>query len=352
VRREDALEKARHDSNAILPLKDDSAMTSRSKRTFILALGGFVAIRVAPVHAQAARMPKIGLLSGSAETGKMEQWFIKGMGELGYEEGRNVRYESRHGDGSNETALRNARDLMASKVDVIWAPGTQVTTAARKVTSTVPIVFALVSDPVASGFVRSLARPGTNTTGITVLNAETGAKRIELLNEIFPKLTRVGVLHNPGDSASTAQLSIVTRAAQTLKKEVLVVEARSADEFAPAFARLAEWRTDALVILENALYVAHRQLLLDQATQRRWPTINSSKEYAEAGGIIAYGADWSDSCRRSAVYVDKILKGAKPADLPVEQPTKFEFVINLKAARAMGLSIPRAVLVRADRVIE
>jgi putative ABC transport system substrate-binding protein len=197
-----------------------------------------------------------------------------------------------------------------------------------------------------------LPRPGTNATGITVLNAETGAKRIELLNEIFPKLRRVGVLHNPGDSASIAQLPIVVGSIRALGKELMVVEARAAVEFAAAFAKLAEWRAEALVMLENALYVAHRKTLLDWAAKHRWPTINSSKEYAEAGGVISYGADWADSCRRSAVYVDKILKGAKPTDLPVEQPTKFEFVINLKAANAMGLSIPKAVLLRADRVIE
>lgn len=322
-------------------------MNRRDTVLTLLALG--VPLRLV---AQPARVPRIGMLSGSAETAKFAQDFIKGMAELGYQDGRNVRYEQRHGDGSFESALHNARELVSANVDLIWAPGSQVVTAARKVTTTLPIVFALVSDPVASGFVRSLPRPGTNATGITVLNAETGAKRIELLNEIFPKLKRVGVLHNPSDSASTAQLPIVVGSIRALGKELMVVEARAAVEFAAAFAKLAEWRAEALVMLENALYVAHRKTLLDWAAKHRWPTINSSKEYAEAGGVISYGADWADSCRRSAVYVDKILKGAKPADLPVEQPTKFEFVINLKAANAMGLSIPKAVLLRADRLIE
>lgn len=304
------------------------------------------------VMAQAARVPRIGVLSGSAEAAPFPQAFIKGMAELGYQDGKNVRYELRVGDGTNERARQIARELVAAKVDLIWTTGTQVTAAAQKATATLPIVFALVSDPVASGFVRSLPRPGTNATGITLLNVETGAKRIELLNEIFPKLRRVGVLHNPDDSASAAQLPIVTGAVRALAKELMVVEARAPEEFAAAFAKLAEWRADALVMLENALYVAHRKTLLDRAARHRWPTINSTKEYAEAGGVISYGADWADSCRRSAAYVDKILKGAKPADLPVDQPTKFEFVINLKAAKAMGLSIPRAVLLRADRVIE
>lgn len=321
-----------------------------NRRDTILAL----AVLGAPMRlmAQPARVPRIGMLSGSAETAKFAQAFFKGMSDLGYQDGKNVHYEQRHGDGSYESALQNARELVSANVDLIWAPGTQVVTAARKVTTTLPIVFALVSDPVASGFVRSLPRPGTNATGITVLNAETGAKRIELLNEIFPKLRRVGVLHNPGDSASTAQLPIVAGSIRALGKELMVVEARSPEQFAAAFAKLAEWRADALVMLENALYVAHRKTLLDWAAKHRWPTINSSKEYAEAGGVISYGADWADSCRRSAVYVDKILKGAKPADLPVEQPTKFEFVINLKVAKAFGLTIPQSVLLRADQVIE
>ena len=305
-----------------------------------------------PLFAQSQRVPRIGMLSGSEETSRFAKAFIGGMTDLGYRDGKDVRYEQRHGDGTYESVLQHARDLVSSKVDLIWAPGSLVVTAARTVTTTLPIVFAIVSDPVASGFVRSLARPGTNATGLTVLNSETSAKRVELLNEIFPNLRRVGVLHNPGDSASAAQLPFVTQSARTLGKDFLVVEARSRQEFAAAFAKLAAWQADALVMLENALFVAHRKALIDAATKHRWPTINSSKEYAEAGGIISYGADWADSCRRSATYVDKILKGAKPADLPVEQPTKFEFVINLRAAKAMGLSIPRAVLLRADRVIE
>ena len=322
-------------------------MKRRSAAIAILALG-----LPLPLFAQSQRVPRIGMLSGSEETSQLAKFFIGGMADLGYRDGKNVRYEQRHGDGTYESVLQHARDLVAAKVDLIWAPGSLVVTAARKVTTTLPIVFAIVSDPVASGFVRSLARPGTNATGLTVLNSETGAKRVELLNEIFPGLTRVGVLHNPGDSASGAQLPFVTKGLRELGKDVLIAEARTTQEFAAAFAKLAAWRADALVMLENALFVAHRRTLLDEATRRRWPTINSSKEFVEAGGIISYGADWADSCRRSATYADRILKGAKPGDLPVEQPTKFEFVINLRAAKAMGLSIPRTVLVRADRVIE
>jgi putative ABC transport system substrate-binding protein len=298
--------------------------------------------------------PRIGVLNGGTmeSSGHLAEAFIKGMAELGYQDGKNVRYVFSYGDGSNEKAQTNARELVAAKVDLIWAPGTLVVAAAQKATLSLPIVFAIAADPVASGFIRSLPRPGTNASGISIMGAELGAKRIEILNETFPKLKRVGVLHNPGDLSSVAQLPFAQQGVRALGKELMVVEARAPEEFAAALAKLAAWRADALVILENGLYLAHRKTLLDSAAKHRWPTINSTREYAEAGGIIAYGADYADNCRRSAAYVDKILKGAKPADLPVQQPTKFELTINLKAAKAMGLSIPKAMLLRADRVIE
>jgi putative ABC transport system substrate-binding protein len=292
-------------------------------------------------------------MSSTAEaSGHIVRAFIMGMTELGYQDGKNVRFELRYGDGTVERIPKNASELVAARVDLIWAPATAVTAAAQKATLSLPIVFALVSDPVASGFVRSLPRPGTNATGITNMTAETGAKRIQLLAEIFPRVRRIGVLQNPEDAASGLQLSFAQQGARALGKELMVVEARVPEEFSGAFARLAAWRAEALVILESSLYFLHRKTLLSTAAKHRWPTIASTKDYAEAGGIIAYGADYSDNCRRSAAYVDKILKGAKPADLPVQQPTKFEFVINLKAAKAMGLSIPQAMLLRADRVIE
>jgi putative ABC transport system substrate-binding protein len=324
-----------------------------NRRHAILALA---ALGASPrLTAQTASgAPRIGVLSGGTpeSAGHLVQAFIKGMAELGYQDGKNVRYEFRYGDGSNEKAQQNARELVAAKVDLIWAPGTLVVAAAQKATQSLPIVFAIVTDPVASGFIRSLPRPGTNASGITLMSAEMGAKRIEILNETFPKLKRVGVLHHPGDLSSVAQLPFVQRGVRALGKELMVVEARALEEFAAALAKLAAWRADSLVILESGLYLTHRKTLLDWAAKHRWPTINSTKEYTEAGGVIAYGADYADNCRRSAVYVDKILKGAKPADLPVQQPTKFELTINLKAAKAMGLSIPKAMLLRADRVIE
>jgi putative ABC transport system substrate-binding protein len=302
----------------------------------------------------APKAPRIGvLLVGTAESsGHLAQAFIMGMAELGYQDGKSVRYETRFGDGSVEKAQRNARELVAASVDLIWTTGPTTVAAAQKATMSLPIVFAIVGDPVARGFVRSLRRPGTNASGLSLMAAELGAKRIEILNETFPNLRRVGVLHDSGDAMGAIQLPFVQTSVRTLRKELMVVEARAPEDIAVALNKLAAWRADALVILEGALNITHRKTLVDWAAKHRLPTMTTTKEYVEAGGVISYGVDWADNCRRSAVYVDKILKGVKPADLPVQQPTRFELVINLKAAKAMGLSIPQAMLLRADRVIE
>jgi putative ABC transport system substrate-binding protein len=302
--------------------------------------------------AQPARVPKIGVFAGSESMQPISREFMKSMAELGYAEGKNVEYIQRYGDGTNATAERLARELVAAKVDLIWSPGTQTAMAVRKATSTLPLVFSQVSDPVGSGLVQSLARPGTSATGLTNMNVETWAKRVELLDEIFPKLKRVGVLHNPADPASVAQLAVAATSLAERGKEMMLVKVTAEDQFAAAFASLAQWRADALVILESSLTVSNRKALIELATRHRWPTINSWSGFAEAGGVISYGASWGASARRSAVHVDRILKGAKPADVPVERPTQFELIVNLKAAKAIGLSIPRAVMVRADRVIE
>lgn len=305
-----------------------------------------------PAPAQQGKVWRIGVLGGSSAMQPIAQEFIKGMAALGYVEGRNVEYVQRYGDSSNDTALRMARELVAAKVDLLWCPGTQVAVALHKVTTTLPIVFSQVSDPVGAGLVQSLARRGTNATGLTNMNVESGAKRIELLGEIFPKLSRVGVLHNPSDPASVAQLAVVAPSLLERRKEMMLAQVTSADQFAAAFESLAKWRAEAIVILENSVTVANRKALIELATKQRWPTINSWVGFAEAGGVVSYGSSWGAIARRSAVHVDKILRGAKPADLPVERPTEFELVVNLKAARAIGVTIPRAVMIRADRVIE
>jgi putative ABC transport system substrate-binding protein len=302
---------------------------------------------------QSGRVPRIGVLiyGREAEFGFVAAFRV-GMAERGYQDAKNVRFEVRFADQDLERLALNARELAAANVDVIWVPGSTVALAARNATTEIPIVFAIPSDPVASGFVRSLASPGTNMTGLSLMSSEMWAKRLELLLEVRADVRRLGVLAQPGEPASSAQLPHIQRAAAALGRELLVVEANSADDFPRALERLKEWRADALVIVETGLFLFHRKSLIEEATKNRWPTVNSSRQYAEVGGLMAYGVDYLDSCRRSAEYVDKILKGARPADLPVQQPSKFELVVNLKAAKALGLTIPPALLARADEVIE
>jgi ABC-type uncharacterized transport system substrate-binding protein len=324
------------------------------RRDFIAVVGG-VTIWPFRVHAlQSGRVPRIGLLlyGSEPELGRFVAAFRVGMTERGYQDGKNVQYLVRYSEQDLQTLARNARELAASNVDVIWVPGSTVAQAAREATTAIPIVFAIVSDPVASGFVRSLASPGTNMTGLSLLSSEMWAKRLELLLEVRPDVRRLGVLAQPGEPASSAQLPHIRAAAAALGKELLVVEANSADAFPRALGHLKEWGADALVIGETGLFLFHRKSLIEEATKNRWPTVNSSRQYTEVGGLIAYGVDYLDSCRRSAEYVDRILKGARPTDLPVQQPSKFELLVNLKAAKALGLTIPPTLLVRADEVIE
>jgi putative tryptophan/tyrosine transport system substrate-binding protein len=325
------------------------------RREFITHLG--LAVVAWPLAARAQRserMPRIGVLlfGGETEFARFVDALRIGMAERGYQEGKNFRFEVRYSDQNLERLALNARELAAANVDLIWVPGSSSAQAAREATTAIPIVFAIVSDPVASGFIRSLASPGTNMTGLSLLSSEMWAKRLELLLEVRPDLRRLGVLAQPGEPASSAQLPHIQSVAAALGKELLVVEANSADALPLALGRLKEWRADALVIVETGLFLFHRKSLIEEATKNRWPTVNSSRQYTEVGGLIAYGVDYVDSCRRSAEYVDRILKGARPADLPVQQPSKFELVVNLKAARTLGLVIPPTLLARADEVIE
>jgi putative ABC transport system substrate-binding protein len=275
-----------------------------------------------------------------------------GMAERGYEDGKNVRFEVRYSDRDPEKLARNARELAAANVALIWVPGSTVAQAAREATGTIPIVFAIVSDPVHSGFVRSLASPGTNMTGLSLLSSEMWGKRLELLHEVRTGVRRLGVLAQPGEPASAAQLPHIQRAAAALGLDLLIVGAKSPEDLPAAVGTLEDGQVDALIIVETGLFLNHAGSLIDKAIRNRWPTANSSRQYAEIGGLLAYGVDYLESCKRSAEYVDKILKGAKPADLPVEQPTKFELVVNLKTARALGIAIPQSILLRADEVIE
>jgi len=325
------------------------------RREIITLLGGAAVLWPLGTRAQQSNpIPKIGaLLFGSeAGFGHFVQAFRAGMEDRGYREGKDIQFEIRYSDGNLEKLNRNARELAAGKVDVLWVPGSTVAQAAREATAAIPIVFAIVTDPVGSGFVRSLASPGTNMTGLSLLSSEMWGKRLELLLEVRAGVQRLGVLAQPGEPASEAHLPDIRNAAAALGKEVLVVEATSTKDFAPAFRKLKEWRAEALFFVETGLFLIHRKSLIDEALKNRWPTVNSSRQWAEAGGLIAYGVDYLHNCRRSAEFVERILKGAKPSDLPVQQPTKFELIVNLKTAKVLGLSIPESFLARADEVIE
>jgi len=324
------------------------------RREFIRLLGGVAAAWPIAVRAQQPAMPVVGLLLAGDETQtvRLVRAFKIGMVERGYQEGKNIRFEVRYADMNPERLTRNARDLAAANVDVIWVPGSGTAEVAHTATATIAIVFAIVSDPVRSGFVKSLASPGTNMTGLSLMTPETWEKRIEILFEIRGDARRLGVLAQPGEPASSAQLPHIHSAAAALGKEVLVVEVNSVQDFSRVFGRLKEWGADALVFVETPLFLFHRKALINEATRNRWPTASSSRQYVEVGGLISYGVDYLDSCRRSAEYVDRILKGARPADLPVQQPTKFELAINLKTAKALGLTVPPMLLARADKVIE
>jgi putative tryptophan/tyrosine transport system substrate-binding protein len=245
-----------------------------------------------------------------------------------------------------------AREYISAKTDLIWASGTPAATAAQKATASIPVIFALVGDPVFSQLVRDLRMPGANVTGMSLMISEMWEKRVEILAEIFPNVQRVGVLYNPLDSSNQAQLPHMESGAKRLGKDVMIVAVGSADEFGSAFAELKRWGAQALLNAESTLFLTNKRALLDGALENGWPTVHSSLEYAEAGGVIAYGADYAENCRSSAAFVDRVFKGAKPADLPVQQPVRFEFVVNLKSATALGLTIPPSVLLRVDRVIE
>ena len=321
------------------------------RREFITLAGGAVAW---PFAARAQRIPRIGLLvyGGEAEFEHFVAAFIAGMTERGYKAGTSIQYYVRYSEQDLQKLALNARELAAASVDVIWVPGSITARAARDATAAIPIIFSIVADPVASGFVRSLASPGTNMTGLSTYAAEMWSKRLELLLEVRPDVRRLGVIAQSAEPASSAQLPHIRSATAALGKELLVVEVSSADAIPQALGRLKEWRADALVIVETGLFLLHRKSLIEEATRNRWPTVNSTRQYAEVGGLIAYGADYLEGCRRSADYVDRIIKGARPADLPVQQPSKFELLINLKAAKVLGITVPPALLARADEVIE
>jgi putative ABC transport system substrate-binding protein len=303
-------------------------------------------------------MARIGYLAFNLAAGdpRIREAFLQGLRDLGYLEGRNLLIEYRDAAGKTERFPALAAELVALKVDVIVAGGgTLAALAAKQATTTLPIVFAAVGNPVAEGLVTSLARPGGNVTGLSLVQQELVGKSLELLKQAVPEVSRVALLLKPDampDRAKKDRLNAADVAARALGVRLQVVEARGPEDFDRAFSDMTRARAGALAVLATPVFDSERRRLVDLAAKNRLPTVYSYRSYVEAGGLMSYGPDLADSFRRAATYVDRILKGAKPGDLPVEQPTKFELVINLKTAKALGLTIPQSLLQRGDEVIQ
>ena len=275
-----------------------------------------------------------------------------GLAELGYREGHNLVIDRRFAEGRLHQLPALAAELLALKPDVFFAGGSQATLAVSKATTTVPIVFVAVSDPVAMRIVKSLQRPGTNATGLSNQAEEFQIKTLQLLKEVFPSASRVALLHDPTNQPLVLMLPTLKQAAATLALNLRVIEARSPEDLVPAFELLKAERPDVLYVLSAAFFVSQRGRIVELVNAQRQVTVYGQNEFADAGGLMAFSFNTIEQYRASAAFIDKILKGANPADLPVEQPTRFDLVLNLKTARAQGVTFPRAVLLRADRVIE
>jgi putative ABC transport system substrate-binding protein len=324
------------------------------RREFLAVLGS--ALAAGPLTAwaqQSGRIYRIGYLSPTVGLEARDKAFLEGLHEVGYVEGKNIVIEYRFAHGKFERLAELAAELVRLDVDVIVAVVTQASIAAKAVTKKIPVVMLGVSDPLSSGLVTSLARPDANITGTSSMTGEVAGKWLELLKEIVPKLSRVAVLWNPDNAIFQNQMLHATkRAASVLGLQLQEIGARSSEEIDRAFEKLSKDRTDALLVMADPTLIANRARIIDLAARSRLPAIYGTPGHAEAGGLMSYSPDMQGQFRRAATYVDKILKGAKPADLPVEQATRFELVINQNTAKALGLSIPLLLLGRADKVIE
>ena len=326
-----------------------------NRRTFLSGFaGGLLAAPVAVQAQPTGKAARIGYLAlGTATTNAgVRKAFIDGLRDHGWIEEKNIAIEYRWVGAGQVTLDALAAELARLPLDVIFAVNTPAALATKRTGTTLPVVFAQVSEPVAIGLVDSLARPGRNFTGLTTINRELMSKRLELLKETIPALTRVGYLANPGYEVHKPQLAEMSTAARGLGLAFHLAEVRSPAEFEGAFARMAAAHIGAFIVQQDDLFVGNRALLIDLATRRRLPGMFVFSLYPRAGGLMSYGANAEDLYRRAAEYVDRILKGAKPSDLPVARPTKFELAINLKTAKALGLTIPPSLLLRADQVFE
>jgi ABC-type uncharacterized transport system substrate-binding protein len=300
---------------------------------------------------QPTRIPQIGYVS-NGDTGPRSEGFRQGLLDLGYVEGRNIIVEWRFALRQSDRLPDLIAGLIRLPVDIIIAASTQVTTLARKATNTIPIIMTTVGDPIGSGAIASLARPGGNVTGMTTLQFDMGGKRLQLLKDSVPGMSRIAVMWKPKSRTSASNFLATKRAAQALELELMPIEIQGPDDFDGAFRAAVQWRADAVAVLSDGAMFANRTRFLRLVIKHRLPAMHTQGLWVKAGGLISYGTHFGDLSRRAATYVDKILKGANPATLPVEQPTRFELVVNLKTAKSLGITIPNSVLLRADEVIE
>ena len=322
------------------------------RRQFVLAVV-VTALVAAPVSlAQQRKVPRVGILISETVSGQASRVdaFRAGLHDHGYIEGKNIAIEIRSADGTYDRLPELAVELTRLKVDVIVAVGTKAVLAAMRATTTIPIVDPVMSDPVALGVSNSLARPGGNVTGSAGFGPEAYAKRLQFLKEAVPRITRVGVLVNPANTASAMQVQAMRTAASALKLQLQILELRAASEFESAFAAMARGRIEGIMVATDTLFRANYNEIADLAGKQKLPS-TGTKEFAAAGGLIGYGVDDAAMYRHAAYFVDRILKGAKPDELPIEQATKLQLVLNLKTAEALGIAIPQSLLVRADDVI-
>ena len=323
------------------------------RREFITLLGGAAAWPLPAPTQQAGKLPTIGFL-GAATASVAGQWFaafVQRLHELGWMEGRNIAIEVRWAEGRSERYAEIAAEFVRLNVDVIVTIGTPASLAAKQATSVVPIVFVAASDPVGTGLVASLARPGGNVTGLSNQQADLAGKRVELLREVVPALRQLAIMANVDNSASVLEMREVQTAARTIGLEVAILEVRQAEDIANGF-ELLKSRADALYVVSDPFLGSNRVRINTLALGMRLPTLHAFREYVDAGGLMSYGPNFPHLFRRAGDHVDKILRGAKPADIPVEQPTKFDLIINLTTAKALGLTVPATLLARADEVIE
>ena len=322
------------------------------RRDFIAGLAGATAWPLAARAQQTAMTTRLGvLLYSTPQAESQTERVLIGLRELGYIEGKNLQVEFRWAEGKYERLSGLAAELVELKVDVIVAAGAQDIDAARKATSTIPIVMATSPDPVVSGFAKTLAHPGGNITGLTNFGVDISSKLFEMLHSMVPKLSRLAVMMNPVNSSHAGVLQSVESAAQKADVKVLPVEARSAVEIERAFSMMAQAKAGGVLLPRDGFYFQQAGQIAKLAANHRLPSISGYRQYAEAGGLMSYGQNAGESFRRAAIYVDKILKGAKPGDLPIEQPTTFELYINGRTAKALGLTIPQSLLISADKVI-